>query len=54
MTYAQQKKIKRMRQNVVDLYNLANKQSGSERTATQDKWIKANNALDAYQDKVFN
>lgn len=54
MTYAQQKKIERMRQNVVDLYNLADKQTGPQRTATQAKWIKANNALDAYQDKIFN
>lgn len=54
MTHAQQKKIERMRQNVVDLYNLANKQSGQEQLATQAKWLKANKALDAYQDKVFN
>lgn len=54
MTHAQQKKIERMRQNVVDLYNLADKQSGQQRSDTQAKWIKANNALDAYQDKVFN
>lgn len=54
MSYAQQKKVERMRQKVVDLYNLAAMQTGNQRSATQAKWIKANNALDAYQDKIFN
>ena len=54
MTYAQQKKIERLRQNAVDFYKSADKQSGQQQLATQAKWLKANNALDAYQDKVFN
>lgn len=53
ITCAQQKKIERMRQKVVELYNLADSQRGDERSKTQRLWIKANNELDAYQDKVF-
>lgn len=53
MTYAQQKKIERMRAAVADAYDAADKAQGKAREKALAKWRRANVALDAYQDRLF-